>query len=1274
MVIGRSNNCATNWKISPTRIRRGASRTITSSPLTSSFPPFPEKGGKDRVAALFEEFNESVPLKDYAVWDYDQLRAFLDGNEDIRRSYAAWITPGDVLSEVIAWLRPKQADFQQILTRYMQEELLADQYVNLEKARHESEKPIPIARVFVDLPAFGTRMDDPPEEKEKDGGLPPGFVSELLEVAAQRLDPQSLPSARGTRDDVGGGAAPDAGRFVLIGGPGQGKSTVGQFVCQLFRAALLSSKPESSFEDDVLQTLNLIQVQCRSEKFGLPTARRFPIRIELNSFAKELASKESAGINSVITYVVERIRRKTNRELSVDDFRQWLGAYPWVVIFDGLDEVPPSSNRAEVLEAIRSFRIEARDCNADLLILATTRPQGYSDDFLPSLYRHKWLAPLSTPRAMHYGRRLIEEKYKSNQERKATVLGRLAGASVQPTTARLMRSPLQVTIMATLVDRVGQPPQERWDLFRKYYNVIYDREVERGITSVLSEYRKDIDTIHKRVGLLLQIESERPGESEALLSAEKFGVVVDARLAERGHLPEQRARLCQQIVEAASTRLVFLVGKEESKVGFEIRSLQEFMAAEALMAATRREQRASAESAPAEAEAVGGDMDVRRRLRAIAPLSSWRNVFLFAAGKCSVEREDLLDTIHTICDELNETTKDELARATLAGSQLALDLLEDIPVQQQPSDASILARKALRLLDLPPSNAHARLAGQYDPLLEPVYREELSRRLELADPRQRLGAWACLMRLYDAGVAWAQEFDRRYWPDDPAEMLELLQVHSAVHSGLWASEKIGVALPKLAPSKLREMLDTGILVSGDIYERLPVWARIALSLLRWGPDMMVRIVPKLAGVQNDHFELSLVPVESRDTLALHALQEMPEPVSGWLPFISAARFNASPSRSSLVQELRSVAQHFDREHVLRAGNWSVWPLAACLGHASDQAGLLALAERAEAGELGDVEDWLAAEKRWQTASVTEDDIVYSSHQSGPFDIDIARRGYPLAAGGASASGGPGLLNVAAGLVNLHEQLSDERARNVIANWVLFILGVAGRRSRSDGRLVTLQQFRDLVESGDLSTHYLHLGCFAFLERDGSNESDLVNFVDDVGQRALTLYSWDTRPDPGLVRFLVEHFTRRPALVGILRVLAEFPADEAVLSIPTELLDPKRYDDPRYKEAAVKILLQRRRWSDDEAASLAGHINEVLAARPAFASFLDEHLRGLTPGASSDRLVLAMRRGLATSHWQAMASVVSALNVSLKHRNSRFDDARVWSELNFPPSLISVLQT
>ena len=234
-------------------------------------------------------------------------------------------------------------------------------------------------------------------------------------------------------------------------------------------------------------------------------------------------------------------------------------------------------------------------------------------------------------------------RYRTDEDRKQKVLDRLKRAFSDSSTARLMRSPLQVTIMTALVDRVGQPPQARWSLFKSYYDVIYLREVERSIPAsiILRDYQPDIKAIHNQVGLILQIDSERTGSTDAKLSRNRFVSLVEARLTAEGHAGERLQTLAQQIVETAAQRLVFLVEVEAEQIGFEIRSLQEFMAAESLM--------------------DGTDLQIKQRLDEIAAIPFWRNVFLFAAGKCFVERQELREAVHAICASLNEIDGDPLA-------------------------------------------------------------------------------------------------------------------------------------------------------------------------------------------------------------------------------------------------------------------------------------------------------------------------------------------------------------------------------------------------------------------------------------------------------------------------------------------------------------------------------------------------------------------------------------------------------------------------------------
>ncbi len=588
--------------------------------------PESSSGGKDRTTELIGRYAKDLGIKDYRLWDYDQLCRYLDAASDVRNAYRAWTTPGDVLAKLASSVEKSCPEFTKVTLNFLQKELLDDHFSKLEQAGHGPENRVPLENAFVDLPTFRERQSEAPKEGADSEKLLPGFVFSILQEGAMCLRlSDEFASLLGERQ-VRMPQQAEAGRYVLIGGPGQGKSTLAQFLCQIHRANLLRDR--RGLEPDAKDAVNSIIAQSTGQGVDPALARRFPFRVELARFAKAMANSKESNVTSVLSYMASVIRERTDYKVSVDDLRMWLRDYPWLLILDGLDEVPPSSNRTQVLEAVRDFQVDVSTCQADVLLLATTRPQGYNEEFSPKRYVHLWLAPLSVARALHYGRTLVQLTYQHDSQRKVEVLARLEEAAKVDATVRLMESPLQVTIMARLLAQIAKPPQERYKLFQQYYKVIYRREMERNVpvlSELLRDYETDIDAIHYHTGLLLQIESERSRHTDATLSAEEFKTIVRDRLDAEGHPEAAKGRLCEAIVTCAIDRLVFLVPSQSEQVGFEIRSLQEFMAAEALM--------------------DGRDRVVVQRIKAIAGAPFWQNVLLFAAGKCFAERQWLRDNV-----------------------------------------------------------------------------------------------------------------------------------------------------------------------------------------------------------------------------------------------------------------------------------------------------------------------------------------------------------------------------------------------------------------------------------------------------------------------------------------------------------------------------------------------------------------------------------------------------------------------------------------------------
>jgi hypothetical protein len=58
-------------------------------------------GGFSKICAELENWKSDHAIKDFDVWPADKIIDLLANAESIRRTYAAWITPGDVLSAML---------------------------------------------------------------------------------------------------------------------------------------------------------------------------------------------------------------------------------------------------------------------------------------------------------------------------------------------------------------------------------------------------------------------------------------------------------------------------------------------------------------------------------------------------------------------------------------------------------------------------------------------------------------------------------------------------------------------------------------------------------------------------------------------------------------------------------------------------------------------------------------------------------------------------------------------------------------------------------------------------------------------------------------------------------------------------------------------------------------------------------------------------------------------------------------------------------------------
>lgn len=1139
---------------------------------------------------------------------------------------------------------------------WLAEQLVADEFAKLGQGGH-TETRVPLRRVFVDLPIVKYPNSDPTNNPSSEL-----FLERLLDakpcslsllcrppelLGASSVDASMVETdlVQSRSDEVRRGGEKVLRAFeragtLLIGGPGQGKSTLGQLACQLHRAALLKPRAAELTTNvrDVLHPFEEQGLQSTNAKgLTLPIAPIFPLRVILPDAAAWLAKQpksQDVGAKAPVLLrflAAQPSARKT--KLEAEALAALLTTMPFLLLLDGFDEVGAVEDRELVVTATRELLTALGQKDAHAIVIATTRPQGYAGELsrigIPLTTRY--LAHLSPKNALGYAKKLVEAKIQGADEQEK-ILERLREATREPSTSRLLQTPLQVTILAALVQQ-GRAPSERWKLFWSYFDFAYRREIERETyaSKLLADLRGHIQAIHMRVALLLQVEGESAGGAAARMSRDRLQSIVDAVLKEDEVTDEDRVDLVQRIVDAAEKRLVFLVEPEPGHFGFEIRSLQEFMAAWAL--------------------AEGRDSFVESRIVQVAKAPLFRNVALFMASKLFSERSALRDMLaDRVCGALDDDPSDALARATKAGARLALDVLDEGSSFTQPKRTRALMERAVGLLELPPSADHGRLAYVANDDSVPILRDALETRLARGatdETIDTLSAWVCIVEARNFGYRWAQEIGETFWSSLKAPTAVFSACEEAgIPLGRWIVPKIEAAPELFAPENV---LHFGTIGRRGTKSTAAGWLDWLVRELRFQRPETIRS-------RDVRFNFAPLRSEAAAPLPMNVVEAMNRLPLNWRAWMAAAKFINAPSAAVLSEALRRAAEGLSREKWLELSGYMPWPMAACLKAAGSTDDLHRFSEMLSRGELGDSVDWYAAERSWHNGGSLRS-AIDALADGLPWKLEWLAVAPPLVASGFGYAHGraskdvEALMRHVAGAFNTCRSLPHRAA---LADICLSLMWYLPTGSKPD--LVEVGEWLKVVDGG----FRLPLARFKQIPI-----SEWFRVFEGIGPRRTFDYSM-------AVSVAAQAYIQNPANLWLLYQVATAVSHEAATELSNDLrahliavVGKQTYATaPAHADVAV-LRIWLGALTDADIPALLHNVAVYAERKP---SVWGTCLSAILNGDSSDAVrtsLLSQCYSIMGSRHRHAPSVMWAMQRVLQSRKSDLGSPVVWDRLALP---------
>ena len=681
------------------QIRKGAKHFMLVTNVSGT--AHPEVGSKDKLQALLKKH---IPIPAEAWWR-DNLDRRLDDAWDLKLSYPALLTGTDFLRLMIEASPSEGRERRQnAITTFLSDQFNSDREVKFKQAELEND----LFDLFTDVPLVP--RNNPFRRKQRaveqlvaafrraatsaSGEVDPVWVHQWLEMA---WGDESEFGSYYPHDETWMGTASllldrdfqQAEPLVILeGGPGQGKSTIAQYICQVHRMRILDRQQGNA-----------------ADPAHLDSALRLPFKVELRDFATWLSGinpfgtavggdSQDASPSSLEGFLSALVRYASGGSaFDVSDLQATLRSSPALIVLDGLDEVAEIKQRQRVVEEITSAVTRLKALASSLQVVITSRPTPFiNSTVLPSdTFATYSLGSLTRPLITEYADRWL--KSRAINEAEARDVRQILDTKLdEPHLRDLARNPMQLAILLSLIHRRGiSLPDKRTALYDNYIEIFFDRESEKA--PVVKENRDLLIRIHRYLAWVLQAGAEI--DSESISGIQRSGTSLSGSIAEQdlkellrkflesdGSDPALVDKLFGGMVE----RVVAIVSRVQGTYEFDVQTLREYFAARHLYE--------TAPYSPVGSERRGTKTD---RWRALSRNFYWLNVARFYAG-CYSEGE-----LASLVDDLRALSDDEVFRSTSYPQVLTATLLGDWVFSQRPRAIEgavelLLEPRGLRLL------------------------------------------------------------------------------------------------------------------------------------------------------------------------------------------------------------------------------------------------------------------------------------------------------------------------------------------------------------------------------------------------------------------------------------------------------------------------------------------------------------------------------------------------------------------------------------------------